>query len=111
MRLIALEPTDVETWAEAKFLAKLDYELLLGTIITVEGFTNYIGHDSVDHCEVARARLEKTSTNDINHSIDEYLDPYWNIEALSHHEGESAWTFGPTYRVLENVQKKHRLPS
>ena len=102
--------TDVETWDEARFLAELDYELHLGAVFTVNTYTTYVADDSVDHCDVVRVRLEKTPTSDlIHHQIDEYLDPYWDIDVLSAHEGSGAYTFGPSYRVLEAVRENRRL--
>jgi hypothetical protein len=103
--------TDVETWAEAKFLAELDYELHRGVEFTVDTFTIYVGDDQVDHGGPVQVRLEKTDPSDVTHRVDEHLDPYWNIEVLSDHEGDGggAWTFGPSYRVLESVRETQRL--
>jgi len=101
--------TDVETWAEAKFLAELDYELHRGTEFTVDTFTIYVGDNPVDFGVPVQVRLEKTAHSDLMHSVDEHLDPTWEIEVLSDHEGDGAWTFGPSYRVLESVRENHRL--
>ena len=101
MEYLDTNSTDVETWEEARFMATLDYELNKGAMLTVGEFTTYIDDDSVAHCELALVRLEHTSSTALHHSIDEYLDPYWEISVLSEHKGESAWTFGPSYRVLE----------
>ena len=77
----------------------------------MDTFTIYVGDDPVDYGGPVQVRLEKTAPSDVTHGVDEHLDPYWNIEVLSDHEGDGggAWTFGPSYRVLEAVRENHRL--
>jgi hypothetical protein len=98
--------TDVETWDEARFLAELDYSLNKGTTFQVSTFTNYVGDDSVDHYGAFEVRLEKTDCGDLNHRNDEFLDPYWDVAVLGENGHEYAWTFGPSYRVLESARNR-----
>ena len=109
MSYINTRCTDVETWAEAKFLARLDYELHLGHEVVVSDVTTYINDDSCDHVGTFRVRLDETDPCDLGNATDEYLDPYWEVTMLDQVEGTSPWAHGPSYRVLEwpNV----RVPS
>jgi len=103
--------SDVETWEEARFLARLDYELHRGQEIDI-GW--YVVHDDVYHNtqDVAgetRAVLSDRSGNclevDLRNSCDEYLDPYWDLEIDQSELPEGTggpWTHGPSYRILES---------
>lgn len=92
--------------AEGKALA--DYRAALGTIITVKMITGY--NDSDDSIDIdgidARVRVVETPEDDLYHWVDEYLDPYWNVELvepIAEVAGlRSLWTFGPSYRLTPN---------
>lgn len=93
--------------AEARALA--DFALVNGRIIAVTTVSGYVG-DTVDQDdrtapdgEPFRVRVVATSTDELAHRNDDYLDPYWNVEPA---DGEtrlaglrSTYTFGRSYRI------------
>lgn len=95
---------DVETWEEAQFLARLNYELALGAEFLSNNVVVYIDDNPVDLPDPTRVRLDRTEDSDVVSACDEYLDPNWDITILDGTQGESAWTYGPSYRVLEAVR-------
>ena len=110
--MIANERTlDVETWAEAWYLARLDYELNLGRSLTVDGVVAYVGDDGQDYFGPFLVRLEKTDAESLRHSVDEYLDPYWDVTVLDDFDADGAWSYGPSYRVLESARKRIQAAS
>ena len=91
------------TVAESKALA--DYNIALGSVITVESFTGYIGDDSIDVLKPMTCRVIETPESDLLHWNDEWLDPYWNVEPVGELPEEakgmrSMWVFGPSYQVV-----------
>jgi hypothetical protein len=99
---------DLKIRLEAESMALADYQKALGKEITVTMITGYQGDDSVDVDGVLiRVRVIETPENDLCHWVDEYLDPYWNVEPLDTVpliEGlRSFWTFGPSYRVVDDT--------
>jgi hypothetical protein len=83
----------------------------VGKIVTVKMLTAYNQHDDTVEFDGVDVRVLVTITNeeDLCHWVDEYLDPYWNIEPINVEDipdiagqGElrSWWTFGPSYRII-----------
>jgi len=108
MEFVNARCTDIETWAEASFLARLDYALHLGTefeVGYVSGFFNDV--DTGDFEGPWRVHLDHTADGDLMHRNDEYLDPYWDVTVLEPLDARSTWCHGPSYRVLEFA--RHRL--
>lgn len=90
---------------EAEEKAKADFQRAVGTIVTVNMISGYNERDDSedrDGCNI-RVRVCPTVETDITHWVDEYLDPYWNVEPLDNPpelDGlRSFWTFGPSYQV------------
>ena len=100
--------TDVETWDEARFLARLDYELNQGAELTMSCVSAYVDEDSQDFGGPLQVRIEKTQDSDLMNSTDEYLDPYWDLEVVSPFTGSSPWGHGPSYRVLADCRDRLR---
>lgn len=107
------ESLDVETKVEANFLAQLDYELALGSVVEMEWACVSTEHG--DHQEdVGPIQCRLLPSKSLSHYIDEYLDPYWEIEIVDEKtkaymdaKGLGApWTIGPPYRVLELMRKR-----
>ena len=94
--------TDVETRAEAEYLARLDYELNLGHEVMVSCVTVYDENDYTEDLTGSfRVRLDRTKDADLRHRNYEYVDPIWDLIPLEPIEGDGVWTHGPSYRVLE----------
>jgi hypothetical protein len=104
----------VETWDEAAFLARLDHDLLVGQEITLKWIFNCEGDDA---CGKFIVRLLPASRADLEHTIDEFIDPYWDIEpvcdeskkvfARAKDNNQWVWSAGSSYRVLERYDPKY----
>lgn len=97
---------DAKLTQQAEALALADYQKAIGTALTVRMLTGYKGDDSYDFDSGEYlVRVTDTPEDDLNHWVDEYLDPYWNVEIVGNHpelEGyRSFWTFGPSYQIAE----------
>jgi hypothetical protein len=91
---------------EAEDKAKADYQRALGTIVIVKMISGYDENgESVDRdgLEISVRVLPIGNAQDLTHWIDEYLDPYWNVEPIDKVPEltglRSFWTFGPSYMV------------
>lgn len=89
--------TDLETKALE------DFRKALGTIVEVQIISGYNEHDdciAVDGIPV-KVRVCSTPESDLLHWVDNFLDPYWNVEPveqISELAGlRSFWTYGPSY--------------
>jgi hypothetical protein len=99
--------TDVETLEEAEFLAELDYQLHLGCEFKVDYLSFYLGDDQHEVNGPQTVRLEKTDRDSRARRIDEYLDPYWDVDGPDLVRG--GWTHGPSYRILAEVKESYRV--
>lgn len=98
------------TWDELHKKAEEDYKAALGRVVLVSHLTCYMGEDSVD-LDVdppARMRVIQTPVSDLQHRVDQWLDPYWNLELLDYHPklngARSFWTFGKSYNLNGEVE-------
>lgn len=102
-----------ETWEEARYLARLEHELLVGQEIVVRDLYSSEGHDKRG-CFVVR--LLPADYWDIEGSgCYDCLDPNWDIEpvceeskvifAAANSNHECIYIGGPSYRVLEKEVK------
>jgi len=87
----------------AEDAARTDYQRALGTVIEVTWVYGYTNDDSVEiQCDPpAKVRVLETPDEDLRHWVDEWLDPFWNIELSEPHPAIGAnvrglWTFGHT---------------
>lgn len=96
----------LEMRVKAEALAEADYQKVLGKTITIQMLSGYNeSDDSVDLDGVEiQAVVHPTQSDDLAHWVDEYLDPYWNVEPVAGTPGieglRSFWTFGPSYRIV-----------
>ena len=107
---------DVETWEEARFLARLDFELVRGSEITVDRYLVIEDDDSHELFDEVRFKVGTTHNRweeELQRRYYEYLDPAWDLEAVNPADVGAAlypWTEGPSYRVLEAVAEESRVP-
>ena len=103
---------DVETWEEAHYLARLDYEFVRDHQFTVEFWIAMEDDDSVESFQDIPFRMDPDDL-ELDHTTDEYLDPVWGLLAVNPVDLEgstSPWCYAPSYRVLEAVKEKFRVP-
>ena len=106
--------TDVETEAEAHFLAQLDYDLALGSEITVRRMTAYEGDDHREIYGDVLVRVMKTEPSWREEVRHDHLDTWWDVvlaepvEAAAHKaKGLGLPSIdGPSYRILENLNPR-----
>ncbi len=98
--------TETLTMDATKARARADYQNVLGTILRPDWLAGYEEHDSVDYHVKGQVavRIVATKDEDVLHFVDDYLDPYWNIEIVNDPAGLTAngrnfWIFGTSYRV------------
>lgn len=110
----------MKTAEELVAQAREDHAAVNGRIIFVRDFTTFIDDDSFDViCELAEDLdagdswiacrvLPATVAHDLEHWVDEWLDPYWDVQILDlTHPSLPAdfdperwsWAFGPSYNV------------
>lgn len=96
-----------ELRAEAERRALEDFNAAVGKEITVQMISGY--NDSDDGVDVdgvsIRVRVDSTKNVSLDHWVDEYLDPYWDVTPIGEYPEltglRSFWTFGPSYRVID----------
>lgn len=97
---------ELEAWAVE------DYEQVVGKTIWVAEFSAYVNDVSVDFNleQPLKVKVQKTPRMDLFHWVDEWLDPYWEIEILEipeamyelHpklREARAPWMFGDSYSL------------
>lgn len=107
--------TDVETWDEAHFLARLDFELVRGSEITLDCY--YVLEDDViEDVFDSEARFTVTTAkgweDEIARESIEYLNPAWDLKTVNPtvwQNSDSTWAEAPSYRVLEAVPPASRI--
>lgn len=91
-----------------EFVHKLvlrDFNEIKGCILLVHQLTGYQDDHSIDFDlrTPAKVRVTATPQSDLFHQIDDWVDPYWNLELVEPHpelEGiRSLWMFGHSYSV------------
>ncbi len=90
---------------EAYAMARADFQAALGTILRpayVYGFKDEDTSDAYTDGTVA-LRVIATPREDLEHTVDDWLDPYWNVEVVEDPGGllagmRSLWTYGPSYQ-------------
>lgn len=97
-----------ESWEEAIFLAHLEHDLLVGTKIVVPWLFHCEGDDV--HGEFT-VQLLPARKQDIEHRVDDYLDPYWDVKPVCadskrlFEEAEAShkwmWVGGPAYKIIK----------
>lgn len=98
------------TTLELESKAVDDYKKALGTVITVTTLSGYNEHDdciAVDGIPF-EVRVLDTPESDLRHWVDEYLDPYWNVEPVKEYAElnplRSFWTYGPSYVLAREAR-------
>ncbi len=93
------------TRADACAKARADFEAALGTILRPDFVGGFEGEDSTDASPngTAALRVVATPQEDLEHTVDDWLDPYWNLELVEDPEHlltrmRSLWTYGPSYQ-------------
>jgi hypothetical protein len=89
------------TFHEAVALAQADHAAKVGAVLTVDFLVGYIGDTDVqtEHYGPTQVRVLPTATEDLKHSVDDWLDPYWDVEVLDASLNlRSAWIYGPSYQ-------------
>ena len=86
--------------------AEQDHREHVGKILEVKHVQGYVNDDSVEaNCNPpAKVRvLPCTHPEDLKHQVDEWLDPYWDVELVEPHpelEGvRSLWIYGISYNT------------
>ena len=86
--------------------ARKDHAEHVGKVLTVKNIQGYIGDESGDFCcnPPAKVRvLPCAHPEDLEHWVDEWLDPYWDVELVEPHpqlEGaRSFWIYGISYNA------------
>jgi hypothetical protein len=98
------------TKEECRARARADYEAVKGKLIRVEYLMGYLtnGQDSQeqDFEKSIVVRVEETTPGDIDHWVDEWLDPYWNVTIVQTDHPElpkgglvGCWVFGHSYNT------------
>ena len=85
-----------------KARVRADFAAVLGRVIEVPWVYGYRGNDSIDlMCDPpARVRVLPTPEEDLDHQVDGWYDPYWNVAVLEPADCDlrSCWVFGPSYQ-------------
>jgi hypothetical protein len=91
-----------------EFVHKLvlrDFDEIKGRVLLVSHLTGYKGDDSIDIdlTTPAKVRVSATPESDLFHQIDDWVDPYWNLELVEPHpelaDVRSLWMFGHSYSI------------
>lgn len=99
---------------DAQAQAMTDYRDAFGSIITVTILSGYKGDDSYEFDgQEFKVRVLETPEADLCHWVDEFLDPYWNVEPIGTYpalEGHrSFWTFGQSYKVTGTERGEFKM--
>lgn len=112
--------TDVPTAQEAVFLARLDYALHKGNPIRVSFLSNGERDWDGDFVVLLDMDMDMEDIEGGWRWNDEYLDPYWGVtpvndaakaaleESRASSDYEGVWTYGPSYRALEEIKFPNR---
>jgi hypothetical protein len=91
----------VRSYAEAATRAMEDHRRAVGKTFMVKEVDGYIGNDSVTCGGRIKVRVQKTATDDVTRVVDNFVDPYWDVEVVAGPKKcrhvRSAWVFGPSY--------------
>ena len=94
----------VDAYEAIEALAIRDHKFHTGKVILCHQVTGYNEHDDLVDVVLdppARMRVCKAVNEDLQHWVDEWLDPYWDVEPLEDHPAlkniRSLWVFGPSY--------------
>jgi hypothetical protein len=94
----------------ARAAAAADHARVVGTVIDTDWLIGYVGNDSADfRCDPpVKVRVLPTSAEDLAHQVDQWLDPYWDVELaepVAWLEGvRSFWIFGPSYEIAKEAK-------
>lgn len=85
--------------------AQRDFDAHKGRILLVNVVTGYnSADDSVDILLNPPARMRvclKINNEDLQHWVDNWLDPYWDVDLIGEHPAladiRSMWVYGPSY--------------
>ncbi len=90
---------------EAYAKARAEFAAALGTIVHPAYVYGFAGEDSTDALTdgTVALRVIATPQEDLEHTVDGWLDPYWNLEVVEDPEDllagmRSLWTHGPSYQ-------------
>jgi len=93
-----------------------DYEAVKWRILLVRELTGYVDDDSVDFTlhTPARVRVMDTSEEELLHRVDDWIDPYWNLDLLKLHPeipgtATSLYMFGTSYNVATGEMQPARF--
>lgn len=89
---------------DAEQRAAFDLSMVAGRFVYVSHVDGYMADDpDVRWLAFDPPIPVKVVTGNINHWVDEYLDPHWDLDVRSHPglDGmRSAWCYGRSYRVV-----------
>ena len=97
------------------------FDEVRGRIALVTHLMGYIGDDSRDFYTTEdnpfRVLIrEDTREDDVLHQVDEFIDPYWDVELLNKHpevpsDARSFWVFGPSIKIVPDVIAGNEIPA